>query len=191
MVSRTFTLAAGAEPKPEIKAHFESTPWAAKFFDDSSFLPFEYQPRSSGGHRFIRETLATKDTIAAWQSFYKPPVLGTDVGELYFLLSVGSNVDGHPNKAHGGFIAVVLDEVLGCEATYHCPPGKTTMTAYLTVTYKRPLDLPRVVLCRAWLEDKSSGKKLFCRGTIEDGEGGIYASGDGLWLEMGLDSVKL
>ena len=55
------------------------------------------------------------------------------------------------------------------------------MTAYLRVDYKKPVPTPTVVLCRAWVE-RTEGRKMFTVGTIEDGEGGVYAKGEALFI---------
>ena len=55
-------------------------------------------------------------------------------------------------------------------------------TATMTVDYKKPLPIPTVILCKAWV-DRMEGKKLWARATIESGEGLIYATGEGIFVE--------
>lgn len=55
------------------------------------------------------------------------------------------------------------------------------MTAYLKVDYKKPVRTPGIVLTRGVVV-KKEGKKLWLRGTVEDGEGGILATGEALFI---------
>jgi thioesterase superfamily protein 4 len=56
------------------------------------------------------------------------------------------------------------------------------------VDYKKPLKTPNVVLTRAAIE-KIEGKKLWVRGSIEDGSGGVLSTGEALFIIM--DKAKL
>ena len=172
------------EPYPHIKAQFNSTPWAAEIFNDPTLQPFNTEsriPKPSTAETFTSKTLATPDTIAAWQSFYKPATGDSKFCEIVALLSLGSGVNGHLDTCHGGFVSVILDEVIGTAAEYERPAEKSTMTAYLKVDFKKPVPTPSIILCRAWLE-KVEGRKLWGRGTIEDGEGVVLATGEALFV---------
>lgn len=172
-------------PPAEIARHFQSTPWALKLFSDPTLQPFTNESRiakpTNTGDTFVARTLATEDTIIAWQSFHKIPASGTRKGESITILKIGSGVNGHIDICHGGFVSVLLDEVIGLAADDVRPRDKSTMTAYLKVDYKKPVRTPAVVLCRAWVE-KSEGRKLFGRGTVEDGEGVVLAEGEALFV---------
>ena len=89
-------------------------------------------------------------------------------------------------------MSLLLDEVIGTAADNIRPQDKSTMTAYLNVNYKKPVPSPTVVLCRAWVE-KRDGRKLYGRGTVEDGKGGIMATGEALFVivEKVTGKVKL
>jgi len=76
---------------------------------------------------------------------------------------------------------VILDDVIGTAADVERPMDKSTMTAYLKVDYRRPVKTPRTLLARAWLE-KIEGRKMWGRGTIEDGEGTVLADGEALFI---------
>jgi acyl-coenzyme A thioesterase PaaI-like protein len=169
------------EPPPEIKAHFADTPWA-KLFDDPNLEAFSNRFNESYDHpsfdTFMRKTLATKDTIKAWQSFRK---LGTEYTQNLVVISIGSGVNGHTDTCHGGFLGVILDEVLGNAAECERPRDKATMTAFLKVDYKKPVRTPGKILCRGNVE-KKEGRKMWVRGVIEDGQGTVYAIAEGLFL---------
>lgn len=92
-------------------------------------------------------------------------------------------MNGHIDTCHGGFLSVVLDEVLGTIAEYHRPAQELTMTAYLNVSYKRPVPTPGCILVKAWLE-KKEGRKMWAKGVIEDGEGNVSTTGEALFLTV-------
>jgi thioesterase superfamily protein 4 len=174
------------EPNQQIKAEFLSTPWAIKLYEDPTLRPFlsrsRVRPQSSSSTRetFVSQTLFTSETISAWQSFFKPPTPSKPF-EVICVLKLGSGLNGHHDLAHGGFLSVVLDDVIGAAAECDRPKGKSTMTAYLKVDYRKPVKTPGVLLARAWLE-KTEGKKMWGRGTIEDGEGNVLADGEALFI---------
>jgi thioesterase superfamily protein 4 len=174
------------QPFPEeVRQHFQSIPWAQKLFEDPTLRPFTNASRvfkpTHTGDTFMARTLATEDTIAAWQSFHKTPCPGSPKSETVTVLKIGSGVNGHIDICHGGFVSVLLDEVIGMAVDNLRPQNRSVMTAYLNVDYKKPVRTPSVVLCRAWVE-KTEGRKMFGRGTVEDGEGGVLALGEGLWV---------
>lgn len=73
---------------------------------------------------------------------------------------------------------LLLDEVVGLlAALMH---KRFIMTAELTVTFKKPVPTPSVLLCRAWLPKPSAGRKVWVEGTVEDGNGGVFATCRGL-----------
>lgn len=181
----------------QIKSHFQSSPWAVKLFSDPTLQAFADESRivkpTNTGDTFVARTLATEDTIAAWQSFYRIPSPGSTIqGETITILKLGSGVNGHVDICHGGFVSLLLDEVIGTAAGHIRPQDKTTMTAYLNVDYKEPVPTPGLVLCRAWVE-RTEGRKMYGRGTVEDGEGTIMATGEALFIviEMITGKVKL
>lgn len=167
------------EPTPECKAHFESTPWCAAIFNDPTLQAFTArEPQRKSFDTFMAKTLATKDTIIFWQSFRK---LGAQYSDNVTVLSIGGGVNGHVDTCHGGFIGVVLDEALGNAAESERPSDKASMTAYLKVDYKKPVRTPSKILCTAKV-DRKEGRKMWVSGTIEDGEGTILTTAEGLFL---------
>ena len=170
------------EPLDSIKSHFQSTPWAAKLFSDPTLQPFINEQRIvKASDTFITRTLATEDTIPAWQSFLTAPPPGSEHHGIILVLKLGSGVNGHVDICHGGFVSLLMDEAIGTAVDYVRPPDKSTMTAYLKVDYKKPIPAPGAVLCRAWVE-RIEGRKIYGSGTVEDGEGTIMATGEALFL---------
>lgn len=195
-------------PEPlseETRAAFNSTSspaWCLGVLQDPNLFSIATpcrQPKASSEDSFIAETLATATTISAWQSFYRvlEDIAAIDndttplAGELVSLLALGRGINGHPNTAHGGLIAAILDETMGMVVGLHSSPGMSGYTAFINVRFKKPVPTPGVVLCRTWLESRSSGRKLWLRGTVEDGEGGLLAEADSLWIEVERRDHKL
>jgi thioesterase superfamily protein 4 len=201
------------KPVPEeVRAAFvaASAPaWCLQALRDPDLVPIAMpsrEPKASTEDSFVAETLRTSSTISAWQSFYRElqPQLGrssvenpnvshdTPVikGELVNILALGKGLSGHANVAHGGLVSAVLDETMGMAVGFHQSPGMSGYTAFLNVTFKKPLPTPSVILCRTWLE-RCSGRKLWVRGRIEDGEGGLFAEAEGLWVEVVKRDQKL
>lgn len=177
--------------------------WCSKFLRDPTLCPIatpSRQPKASSEDSFIAETLATTTTIVAWQSFYRTlqsssEPLETETlktahdsaavgGELVCLLALGRGMNGHTNVAHGGFIATILDETMGMVVSLHQSAGMSGYTAFIKVEFKKPVPTPGAIVCRTWLERRSAGRKLWLRGTVEDGEGGLFAEAESLWIEV-------
>lgn len=203
-------------PEPiseETRAAFSSTSapaWCLQVLRDPDLCPIatpSRQPKASSEDSFVAETLATATTISAWQSFYKVlrspaslsqadnPYVDHDstsvAGELVSLLALGRGINGHTNIAHGGLIAAILDETMGMVVTLHQSPGMSGYTAFINVRFRKPVPTPGSVLCRTWLERRSSGRKLWLRGTVEDGAGGLFAEAESLWIEIERKLQKL
>lgn len=190
-------------PEPiseEIRAIFTSPgapAWCAQVLRDPTLHPIATRnrdPKTSTEDSLVAETLATDTTIPAWQSFYRPLAqkdtqdnddgMSPIAGELVSMLALGRGMNGHANVAHGGVIAAILDDTMGMTVQSHGTPGVAAFTAYMTVQYKKPLSTPTAILCRTWLEKRSSGRKLFLRARVEDGEGDLYAEAESLYIEV-------
>jgi acyl-coenzyme A thioesterase PaaI-like protein len=166
-----------------------------RLFSDPTLKPVTNESRivkpTTTSDTFVARTLATPDTIVAWQSFLKiHPPEDTRQGECVTVVKLGSGVNGHIDICHGGFVSVLLDEVIGTAADNVNHPDKSTMTAYLKVDYKKPVPTPGLVLCRAWIE-RTEGRKIFGRGTVEDGEGTVMATGEALFVVVEKVTAKV
>ncbi|KAK5125713.1 hypothetical protein LTR85_011987 [Meristemomyces frigidus] len=90
-------------------------------------------------------------------------------------------LDGKHGRAHGGFNALILDQITGTCAQYTAPGADPPTTATLTVDYKAPINTPCIVLARAWAIE-ITGRKIWLRGVIEDRDGKALASGKALFI---------
>ncbi len=91
----------------------------------------------------------------------------------------GSAYEGGPGIAHGGFVAAVLDEILGVATIFSGGPG---MTAELTVRYRRPtpLHIPLRLVARL---DERRGRRLMLSGELLAGEE-LLADASGLFIAV-------
>ena len=87
--------------------------------------------------------------------------------------------EGGPNVAHGGWTAAVMDECLG-----HIPPlnDQMSVTATLTVNFRKPVPVGRPLEARAWV-DKIEGSKWFISGELVFLPGrSVLATASGIWI---------
>jgi acyl-coenzyme A thioesterase PaaI-like protein len=91
----------------------------------------------------------------------------------------GSEHEGGPRVAHGGWVASVLDEVLGiacCEAT-----GQLSVTASLGVSYQRPTPIEEVLRIEGKVDNITSDRAHSSGTLMLASTGATLAKGTGLW----------
>jgi acyl-coenzyme A thioesterase THEM4 len=206
-------------------AYFQAISWCAELLADPDYVvvPSRFgKPAKNTRGDFFTRTLATDDTIrcfvyqtrkgnpsnAGGISAEAPPQ--NIVSEVRAFLDSRSGVNGWPGIAHGGFVAAVIDEVMGflinsnrtATETAGNPPenssdskptqqqlvpmttrGSAVMTAELTTKYRSPVPTGEPLLVRAWIE-RVDGRKIFVRAAIEDGDRNILTEGFGLFLTL-------
>jgi acyl-coenzyme A thioesterase PaaI-like protein len=115
-----------------------------------------------GGHLSVNNPLEGPGNPLA------PPLSWTHVGpdEVRAEVLLGAAHEGPPGRVHGGWVAAVLDHVLGRATAAAGFPG---MTASLTVDYLRgtPYAVPLSVEGRL---ERRDGRKLHATGTLRAGE---------------------
>lgn len=107
-----------------------------------------------------------------------PLVMTDDEGGVACTFSLGAPYEGPPGCVHGGFVASVLDQVLGTAAARR---GVSGLTAYLNTTYRRPTLLGTDHVCRARV-DRLEGWKVFASGEIVDPQGRVTAEAEALFV---------
>lgn len=169
---------------------FFSLPWAQTLIQDPSWQAVKSFSRippaaPSTENSLLASTLHSPDCVRAVASFhYFTAISGgvqTYVGhQTRMLFSLGPGLNGHSGFAAGGFIGSLIDEVTGqCVATVF---GRGIITAEMTVKYLNMLSTPRVVLCRAWIEEEPVRRKVWVKASIEDGLGSVFATGNALFI---------
>lgn len=100
-----------------------------------------------------------------------------DVAVAEFVL--GAAFEGAPQRAHGGIVASIADDIMGYVLALHRTPA---YTGRLTVHYRAPAPLRTPLRARAWL-DRRQGRKLWIASEIVDGET-LIAEGEGLFIAI-------
>ncbi|KIX93959.1 uncharacterized protein Z520_10296 [Fonsecaea multimorphosa CBS 102226] len=152
-------------------------------------VPFQHPshndtPLKKGvSNSMFRHTLYTADAIRAQINFKRPATEADSITpwEYCYLMSLGSGIDGKAGRAHGGFNALVLDQMTGTVASM-VSGSAAPATATMTVDYKAPIDTPGVVLCRSWAVERQ-GRKTWVKARIEDGQGNLLASAKSLFVD--------
>ncbi|EXJ54745.1 hypothetical protein A1O7_10086 [Cladophialophora yegresii CBS 114405] len=213
-------------------AYFRAVPWCATLLSDPDYIvvPSRFgRPMKDGRGEFFTKTLATETTITACvcqtrrakrndnghqnASIETAPtasVAQPTVSEVRAFLSTGPGVNGHPGIAHGGFVAAIIDEIMGFlinsnsamtetagippdrsvspahahqQAIPMTVPGISIMTAELTTKYRKPVPTGVPLLVRTWIE-KVEGRKIFVRATVEAEDRQILTEGVGLFVAL-------
>jgi uncharacterized protein (TIGR00369 family) len=86
---------------------------------------------------------------------------------------LGGKYQGGGGMAHGGIIAVLLDEAMGKVCRFR---EARAVTAQLTVDYLKPIDVDQEIVVEA-LEEQQSGRNLFMVGEIRNPAGEVLARG--------------
>jgi acyl-coenzyme A thioesterase PaaI-like protein len=172
--------------------YFMSQSWCAKLLTSSTnlvvhtsenrvVLPFDE-------NHFVAKTINTSDTVAAWIVFYErpqPPEFKIDCYQALVALEKG--IIGFPGYCHGGVIALIFDEITGMHVVSQRRPGtigdKSWRTAYLNVTYIRPVPAPSTILVKSWIT-RVQGRKTFIKALMEDEQGNALAKSEALYISI-------
>lgn len=179
--------------------HFSQIPWCDALIEDPAWTPTgtaSRVPKPTSEDSLFAETMRTNRTIRHCLTL-RPTEAERDAPEyreIRMLMDLGNGLNGHANICHGGFVATMLDEVIGALITLNMEkkmekmkPGSTDsklhcFTAYLNTNYKKPLPTPGVVLCTASFV-KQERNKISVNGTVEDGKGTIFSTAEGMFIE--------
>ncbi|KAK0378035.1 thioesterase superfamily protein [Colletotrichum melonis] len=178
---------------PDYK-HFASIPWCARLLsqsDTSSHVVQVSQNRTvlpTRENTYVGGTLNTPDTIKAWLIIHPRPQ-GPDwkVDELCSLITFDHGMIGFPETAHGGVVALVMDEVTGIHIVAQRPagtePNKDFRTGYLNTSFRKPVPAPGTVLVRSRIA-RVEGRKYFVAAQLEDENGEVLATAEVLYISI-------
>jgi acyl-coenzyme A thioesterase PaaI-like protein len=133
--------------------------------------------------RHGREPAYDRDPLIGLSNPLAPPLsrcAGPDSNE--WEVTFGDAYGGHPGLAHGGYVAAVLDHVLGVAAS---SSGSAAMTGTLTTRFLRPTPLNERLVCIGNV-DRVDGRKVFCSATL-DASGTVVAEAQGVYLRVDPD----
>ncbi|KIW20288.1 hypothetical protein PV08_00863 [Exophiala spinifera] len=170
---------------------FQSIPWCQAILNDPNYKLESTESRihkdSTREDALLGQTLKTDDTIRGWISLYRrPTALAPLKDEVHTLLSLEAGLNGYARVCHGGIVATILDEVLSVlVAVCGRSQGQTgdNVTAYLNVTYVKPVPTPSVVLVKGRI-DRIERRKHFAKGEIVNEQGVVLAKADGLFVSV-------
>ncbi|KAF2792595.1 hypothetical protein K505DRAFT_362777 [Melanomma pulvis-pyrius CBS 109.77] len=178
-------------------SHFSQVPWCAALIEDLAWTPTRTAsrvPKPTTEDSFFAETLGTDRTIRQCLTL-RPTVPerdAPDYREVRTIVDLGTGLNGHPNICHGGFVATMLDEVFGVLITLNLAKKMekprmegsqlNAFTAYLNTNYKKPVPTPGVLLITASFV-KQERNKIYVSGTVEDGNGTIFSTAEGMFIE--------
>jgi uncharacterized protein (TIGR00369 family) len=92
--------------------------------------------------------------------------------------TLGPNYGGGAGFAHGGIIAVVLDEAMGKLSKL---TEEKAVTAEMAISYRKPIPLDKPIVVEGWQEE-ASGRNRFRIAEIRDPQGNLLASGKGRFV---------
>jgi acyl-coenzyme A thioesterase PaaI-like protein len=94
-------------------------------------------------------------------------------------VTFGEAYEGHPGFVHGGYVAAIVDHVLGVTAS---SAGAAAMTGTLTTRYRRPTPVKTRLTCVGKVT-RVEGRKVFCEATVE-ADGVLVADADGIYFRV-------
>ena len=164
--------------KDEILADF-NVPWCNELLRSPDLVPLETSGRLPPApwdkvltNTLCNETLKTEDTIRAWMALRSEKARPRNLSpDFILLLSLGTGIGGFQGVAHGGFSALIMDQVMGMCASITFGPSGVTAESWLK--FKKSIRIPGIVVCRA-VATKVRDRRIIIEGSIEDGSGAVY-----------------
>jgi uncharacterized protein (TIGR00369 family) len=92
--------------------------------------------------------------------------------------TLGPNYAGGGGFAHGGIIAVVLDEAMGKLSRL---TEEKAVTAEMHIEFKRPVPIGKNIVVEGWQEEEKGGNR-FRVAEIRDQQGNLLARGKGRFV---------
>src|SRR5579863_3683321 len=94
---------------------------------------------------------------------------------------LGEAYQGGGGMAHGGIIAMLLDEVMGKVCRFR---EVRAVTAELTIQYLKPVKVDEEIVVEGF-ETEVKGRNLFLAGEIRNSAGEVLARGTGRFVVVG------
>lgn len=193
-------------PPESTVEYFSSIEWTRKIIENKNYeiVPFfpRYFNERTGENRFFGQTVNTDSTIPHILSLrlrdMRTPTSGSsdDLNarqvlrtqpDAICLMSLGRALEEHPTIAHGGFQAVLFDEIMRFVVLMHhhqtCQPGPRNKhyTTNMSLSYRAPVFAPSDILLRSRLI-RRDGRKWFTEAEIVDGAGTVLTTAESMWV---------
>ena len=171
-------------------SRLRAIPWCRRLIEDPTIVVTNLDSRTyktNGEDNLFSRTLNTRDTIESVIILHKKKTPETKyIEEVLSLMTVGNMMDSQSKIVHGGIVSTILDEITGLLFAFNKELGKGdgrgySVTAYLNVTYLRPILTPGTILVKARLK-KVEGKKRYADGEIQDSAGNVLARSEALFV---------
>ena len=91
---------------------------------------------------------------------------------------LGPNYAGGAGFAHGGIIAVVLDEAMGKLSKLH---EERAVTAEMSIEYRKPVPVDQEIFAEGW-QVEARDRNRFRVAEIRDAQGAVLARGKGRFV---------
>jgi uncharacterized protein (TIGR00369 family) len=92
--------------------------------------------------------------------------------------TLGPNYAGGGGFAHGGIIAVVLDEAMGKLSRL---VDEKAVTAEMSIDYRKPVPVDKPIVVEGW-QEQENGRNRFRVAEIRDAQGNLLARGKGRFV---------
>jgi len=92
--------------------------------------------------------------------------------------ALGPNYAGGGGFAHGGIIAVVLDEAMGKLSRL---TDERAVTAEMSIEYRKPIPINQTIVVHGW-QEQEKGRNRFRAAEIYDAQGNLLVRGKGRFV---------
>lgn len=95
-------------------------------------------------------------------------------------VNFGAAFEGAPQRAHGGAVAAVMDDIMGYVLLLTATPA---FTGRLGISYRAPTPVQTDLVASAWM-DRRDGRKIFLVGDLRTADGDLIAEADALFVAI-------
>jgi acyl-coenzyme A thioesterase PaaI-like protein len=155
-----------------LEPHAHPGPWAQRSLAwDGALAPI-------GAPRDLTAFFPYSPLIGPRNPLAPPAELSVRDGRVHGRVRFGAAYTGPPTSVHGGVIAALFDELLGCANLANEVGG---MTGTLRIRYRAPTPIGEELRLEGWVE-RIEGRKITARGTMHHGDT-LTAEADGVFIQ--------
>lgn len=169
---------------------FRSIPWCRAYIDDPQYITAKGITRdivTDTYDTFAAKTLNTRATIPDIFCLKTRPENQKESFDTITFMTLGSDLNGHDNIAHGGAVATILDEVAGFVLREWSSPERLYVTRNLNVNYLNPLRTPGVILIKGGVSLAEERKKAVTLQLHDEKQ--LVATGEALFILVGREAL--
>lgn len=156
-----------------LEPHAHPGPWAQRTLAlEGALAPIGGAPRDFAAFFPYSPLIGPRNPLAP------PAEFEIRDGRVHGRVRFGAPYVGPPASVHGGVIAALFDELLGCANIANEVGG---MTGTLRVKYLSPTPIGEELRLESWV-DGIDGRKVFTRGTIHHGDT-LSAEAEGVFVQ--------